>query len=38
MAAGADVIETILGYFECILFKCDDDAEGDGRPLATGVP
>lgn len=22
MAAGADVVETILGYFKCTLFKC----------------
>lgn len=38
MASGADVVETILGYFEFTWFKCDDDAESDGRPLATGVP
>lgn len=37
VAAGADIAETILGYSECTLFKCDDDAEGNGRPLAIGV-
>ena len=39
VAAGADVVETILVCFECrVLLKCEDDGEGDGRPLATGVP